>query len=470
MVIDELRRVLGADKVLTDEASRAGRRRDSWVPSQLADADRSGEPLPCCVVRPSTLSDVIDVVNVCRAARAPLVPFGLGSGVCGGVLVSADSVVLDMGAMNRVREIDTHNLTASFDAGVRGSDAEAQVQARGLMLGHYPQSIGISSVGGWVATRAAGQFSTAYGSIEDIILSLEAVLPNGEVIETRRTPRASSGPDLRHLLLGSEGTLGVVTGVTLSVRRLPEKRTGAAFFVRSMDDGFAVQREILQRGFQPPVLRQYDAVESERMFGAYARSGDGLLVVVHEGPAARVDAEVAGVAGIAAQMGAEPASAKAADHWLAERNHVPTFGQFFENGIVLDTIEIAALWDKVGPIYRAAIAALGAVPGILTASAHSSHGYRSGLNLYFTFVARPEERSDMKATYLECWRSVMRATVEGGGGISHHHGIGRIRREWLRSELGDGGVALLRTVKQALDPDGFMNPGVLIPEERTNDE
>jgi alkyldihydroxyacetonephosphate synthase len=470
MVTDELRRVLGAKKVLTDDASRAGRRRDSWVPSQLADADRSGEPLPCCVVRPSELSDVVDVVNICRAARAPLVPYGLGSGVCGGVLASAESVVLDMGAMSRVREIDEHNLLASFDAGVRGSDAEVAVQARGLMLGHYPQSIGISSVGGWVATRAAGQFSTAYGSIEDIILSLEAVLPNGDVVETRRTPRASSGPDLRHLLLGSEGTLGVVTGVTLSLRRAPEKRTCAAFFTHSMEDGFALQREILQRGFQPPVLRQYDAIESERMFSAYARSGECLLVVVHEGPRGRVDAEAAAVSAVASQMGAAPAAAEAAEHWLSERNHVPTFGQFFENGIVLDTIEIAALWDRIGPIYRAAIAALGSVPGILTASAHSSHGYRSGLNLYFTFAARPAERSDMKATYLECWRSVMRAAVDGGGGISHHHGIGRIRREWLRSELGDGGVALLRTVKHAIDPDGFMNPGVLIPEERKNDE
>src|SRR5262249_29870134 len=151
----------------------------------------------------------------CREARAALVPFGLGSGVCGGVLASENSVVLDMGTMRRVREIDVRNLVATFDAGVRGTDAEAVLAGKGLPLGHYPQSIGVSSVGGWIATRAAGQFSTAYGGIEDIVLSLQAVLPNGDVIDTRRTPRASSGPDLRHVLLGSEGTLGVVTGVTL---------------------------------------------------------------------------------------------------------------------------------------------------------------------------------------------------------------------------------------------------------------
>ncbi|HEX4335497.1 MAG TPA: FAD-binding oxidoreductase [Polyangiaceae bacterium] len=465
MVASELSRILGPEKVLVDEGARRARRRDFWVPSQLADVKGLDEPLPACVVRPAELSDVVTVVNVCRANRAPLVPFGLGSGVCGGVLATASTVILDMGAMNRVREIDERNLLATFDAGVRGSDAESAVAAKGLMLGHYPQSIGISSVGGWIATRAAGQFSTAYGSIEDIVFALEAVLPNGDVIETRRTPRASAGPDLRHLLLGSEGTLGVVTGVTLSIRRAPEKRLGAAFHVPSMEVGFEIQREILQRGLTPPVLRQYDGIESERMFSKYARSGDGLLVLVHEGPAAKVNAEADLIEEIARRGKGEPAAAEVAEHWLAERNHVPSFEQFFANGVVLDTIEIAATWDKIGGIYRNALAALADVPGMLTASAHSSHGYRSGLNLYFTFAARPAEPSDMKATYLECWRRVMRATVDGGGGIAHHHGIGRIRREWLRSELGDGGVSLLRTVKRALDPDGFMNPGALIPEE-----
>ena len=470
MVVEELRKILGPDKVLVDEASRRGKRRDFWVLSQLADVNGIHEPLPACVVRPEELSDVVTVVNVCRAARAPLVPYGLGSGVCGGVLASEHTVVLDMGGMSRVRELDEHNLVATFDAGVRGSDAESALAARGLTLGHYPQSIGISSVGGWIATRAAGQFSTAYGCIEDIVFALEAVLPNGDVVETRRTPRASAGPDLRHVLLGSEGTLGVVTGVALSVRRAPERRLGAAFYLPSMDAGFEIQREILQRGLEPPVLRQYDTIESDRMFSKYSRSGDCLLVLVHEGAGAKVEAEAALIEEIARRGKGEPAPPEAAEHWLSERNHVPSFEQFFVNGVVLDTIEIAATWDKIGGIYRAALASLAEVPGMLTASAHSSHAYRSGLNLYFTFAACPPERSDMKATYLECWRRVMRATVDGGGGIAHHHGIGRIRREWLRSELGDGGVTLLRTMKRALDPENFMNPGALILEEGTHDD
>jgi alkyldihydroxyacetonephosphate synthase len=170
------------------------------------------------------------------------------------------------------------------------------------------------------------------------------------------------------------------------------------------------------------------------------------------------------VSRLAAGFRAEPNDSQATEHWLGERNHVPSFKQFLENGVIVDTIEIAATWDRIEGIYRAAVESLRAVPGMLTASAHSSHAYRSGINLYFTFAARPERAESMRETYLDCWRRVMRATIDGGGGIAHHHGIGRVRREWLKDELGDAGVNALRTLKRALDPTGFMNPGALIPD------
>jgi alkyldihydroxyacetonephosphate synthase len=464
MVSETLRNALGTAKVLTDDESRDTRRHDYWVLSQLDDLAGRGSPRPACVVRPESVADVVAAVNVCRATGTPLVPYGLGSGVCGGVAASEDAVVLDLGAMQRIRRIDRTNLLASFDAGVRGSDAEAALAAEGLTLGHYPQSIGVSSVGGWVATRAAGQFSTAYGNIEDVLFSLEAVLPNGDVIETRGTPRASAGPDLRALLLGSEGTLGVVTGVTLSVRRVPERRVSAAYHVPDMDRGFELQREILQSGWAPAVLRQYDAGEAGRMFSAYA-SGKPLLLVVHEGPTTRVDVERDAVLALARRSGAEVASAEATEHWLRERNHVPTFRSFLENGVILDTIEIAATWDRIGRIYDSAVKSLSTVPGVLAGSAHSSHVYRSGINLYFTFAAHAASRDAMRETYLECWRRVMEATLGEGGGIAHHHGIGRVRRGFLEAELGRSGVSALRALKRALDPTGFMNPGALLPDE-----
>lgn len=464
MVVDRLRRELGAESVLTDAKSLASRRHDYWMLSQLDDAAGRGAPSPACVVRARNRDDVVRVVNACRETKTPLVPFGLGSGVCGGVLASPSAVVLDLGGMNAVRNVDRDNLLASFDAGVRGSDAEDAVSKEGLTLGHYPQSIGVSSVGGWVATRASGQFSTGYGNVEDLLFSLEAVLPSGELVETRRTPRASAGPDLRHVFLGSEGTLGVVTGVTFSVRRIPEKRMLAAYHVRTMDAGFELQREIVQSGYFPAVLRQYDDAEAARNFSAYARGTDALLLVVHEGPADKTEAEAAAVAKVAGRLGAATASERATERWLADRNHVPTFRSFIENGVVVDTIEIAATWDRIGAIYAGAVQSLRGVPGVLAASAHSSHVYRSGINLYFTFAVKPDDPAGMRSAYLDCWNRVMSAVIGRGGGIAHHHGIGRVRREFLRHEIGAGGLFVLRALKRALDPDGFMNPGVLIPE------
>lgn len=463
-ILERLRTELGSEKVVTDPAVTGTRRHDYWMSSQLDDAQGRGAPNPACVVRAVTRGDVVRVVNACRETRTPLVPFGLGSGVCGAIVAAADTVVLDLGRMNRVVSIDGSNLLATFEAGVRGSDAENALAKDGLTLGHYPQSIGVSSVGGWVATRASGQFSTAYGNVEDILFSLEAVLPNGEVIDTRKTPRASAGPDLRHVFLGSEGTLGVVTGVTFSVRRTPEKRVLCAYHIGSMDSGFELQREIVQSGLLPAVLRQYDEKEAARNFAAYAHGSDALLLVVHEGLAAKVDAEASATRAIAARLGAREANPEATERWLADRNHVPSFRSFIENGIVVDTIEIASTWDRIGAIYARAIEALGGAAGMLSASAHSSHVYRSGINLYFTFAAKPEDASNLGPTYLDCWQRVMTAVIEGGGGIAHHHGIGRLRRAFLRDELGPGGVALLRALKQALDPLGFMNPGALIPE------
>jgi len=464
MLLERLTERLGPEKVLTDRESREARRHDSWVLSELADVLGAPSPAPLCVVRPGSVADVVEVVNACRETSTPLVPFGLGSGVSGGVLAGESAVVLDMGAMNRIRSIDARNLLAAFDAGVRGSDAEDALAREELALGHYPQSIGVSSVGGWVATRAAGQFSTGYGNVEDIVFAIEAVLPNGDVIQTRATPRASSGPDLRHFLLGSEGTLGVVTGVTFSVRRAPEARRLAAYHAGSMRSGIDVQREIVQRGYFPVALRLYDAAESARMFAEFSRPGDALLLVVHEGPRDAVEAEHAAVARVAREAGMDAAPQEAAERWMRDRNHVPTLKSFLENGMVVDTIEIAATWDRILGIYEHAIERLGEVPGMLAASAHSSHVYRSGINLYFTFAAQPPKREDLGATYLECWRRVMDATLEGGGGISHHHGIGRVRKALLGRELGESGLRALRALKHALDPSGFMNPGALFPD------
>lgn len=465
MTINEaLAAAIGIDQVSSDAAALDTRRFDQWAVKHLRDWRGEAIAAPRCIVRPRTVEDVRQIVLIAGQHRVPLIPFGLGSGVCGGIEATPDAVILDMGGMNAVRGIDDRDLLASFDPGVNGLDAEAAVAAHCLTIGHWPQSIGISSVGGWVSTRASGQFSTAYGNIEDIVHSIEAVMPDGRVVTLGKAVRAAAGPDLRHLLMGAEGTMGVITGVTLSLRAKPENRDYSVFYAADMDAGFEAQRRIIRADWRPPVMRLYDQREVRRLFRDHERDRQAMLLMVHEGPRARVEAELAAIAAIAREAGLSAGDPEAARGWIERRNHVPSWRDMFERGFIADTIEISGKWSEIGAIYDGAIAALNAVPGVINASAHSSHVYRSGINLYFSFAARTEATSGMEATYFACWRAVMEATAQHGGGVAHHHGAGRLRKPYLEHDLGAGGVALLRQLKASLDPHGIMNPGNLIPD------
>ena len=463
-ITETLSAAIGATKVRRDDATLQERRHDYWVLSHLDDLQGRSAPKPACVVQPESVDDVVAVVNACRDNGVALIPFGLGSGVCGGIVGHPGSVLLDMSTMNRVRYINETNLLASFEAGKNGGEAEKEVAKHGLTIGHWPQSVDVSSVGGWVSTRASGQFSTGYGNIEDVVYSIDAVLPDGEIIHAGKAPRASAGPDLRHILMGAEGTMGVITGVTFALRRAPERCAHTAFYAKTMEAGLEAQRVIVQSGWLPVVMRQYDATETNRNFPDHAHGGDSLIIMIHEGPAAKVEAELAGVRDIAEIMELAPAPEDVVAKWFEGRNHVSSWEFYLEKGIILDTVEVSAPWDKIAGIYREVIQSLQPVKGLLGGSGHSSHVYRTGVNLYFTFAARPENSEDMADVYHDCWRRIVETTAAGGGGISHHHGIGRVRRNYLPRDLGDGGIALLRTLKRSVDPTGFMNPGVLIPD------
>jgi alkyldihydroxyacetonephosphate synthase len=464
---ERLRAALGS-RVRTDAETLAAHRRDTWALAQIRDLLGQGAPNPLAVVRPESADEIATLLRLCREARVPVIPFGGGSGVCGGIEARADAVVLSTRGLDGLVSLDSRDLCAAFRAGTMGGDAERRVAREGLTIGHWPQSVELSTVGGWVATRAAGQFSTSYGSIEDLVLALEVVLPDGRILRTAETPRASAGPDLRQIFMGSEGTLGVVSEVTFSLRPQPEARRLAAFHFASLEAGLEAIRRFLRVGWRPPVVRLYDERESRRQFAAECPEGRCLLLLVHEGPTGAVAAEAEGVADLCRVELGEAAGAKAVEHWLEHRNQVPSFRELNERGLVVDTIEVAATWDRVMPMYHAVVAALRELPEVALASAHSSHSYRSGTNLYFTFAARVEDRERMPGIYAECWRRAMAATAASGGGIAHHHGIGRVRRDQLRGELGDSGIALLRALKRSLDPDDLLNPGVLLPDPAPN--
>ena len=463
-LINDLTDRVGSGKVFNDDATLRSRAHDYWVVANLREWRGDAPLLPGLVVRPSTVEDVQKTVHFATENQIPLMPFGLGSGVCAGVAPEDTTLLLDMSSLNQTRFIDETNLLAGFDAGKNGLEAEEAVAEKCLTIGHWPQSIALSSVGGWVSTRASGQFSTAYGNIEDIVYDIEAVLPNGELVTLGKAPRAAAGPDLRHLLMGAEGTMGVITGVTLALRRAPEKRAFSAFYAPTMQAGFEMQRQLVHAEWRPPVMRQYDHPEVDRLFKDHVKGEDALLLLVHEGPEARVNAELAATSAIAANAGLTKADAVVCEQWLERRNHVPNWQELFEQTIIADTVEVAAKWTDINVVYEETVASLKQVPGVVNASAHSSHVYQTGINLYFTFAALNEDPQEMEKIYFECWDRVMKATAKNGGGIAHHHGAGRLRKPYLPYDLGEGGVDLLRSIKSAVDPNGIMNPGNLIPD------
>ena len=458
----DLGELLGRDALRWDDESLTAHAHDTWSLSLLRLMRGRLRERPACVVSPADTEAVAKVLRYANQHSLPVVPYGAGSGVCGGVLPDGGAVVLDLRSMNRLLEMNPIALMTRVQAGMMGNDLESALGAEGFSCGHFPQSIDISTVGGWIATRSAGQFSTRYGSIEDALVALEVVLPDGAVIRTRPVPRASTGPDLRQIFLGSEGTLGVVTEATLRILPKPESRRMASYRFGDMKAGLEAIRTFVREGWRPPVVRLYDAAETARNF-PNVNAGDGcLLLLLSEGPPSLVDVEIVGCEAWCSRAGGASLGDDAVKDWLEHRNTVPGFETFLERGLVLDTIEVAAAWDRIGAMYDGVVSALQAIPGVMVASGHSSHSYLTGTNIYFTFVAKPESDNEAEALYIKCWDVTMEQTSRCGGTIAHHHGIGRVRREWMPREHGKA-LDVLRAVKRALDPGGIMNPGVLLP-------
>jgi len=371
--------------------------------------------------------------------------------------------VLDLGAMNKITHLDQISLTVTVEAGMRGSDFEQALNKRGFTMGHWPQSIELSTVGGWAATRASGQFSTLYGNIEQMLLGCQVVLAGGRVLKVPAMPRSATGPDLRQLFMGSEGTLGVFAELTYRIHPLAEKKTGLAVSFDSLDAGAQTLRRILHEGWTPAVTRLYDAVEAGRNFAGVAETERPVLLLLSEGNARRVDTEAAALADIASDNGGTSHGSEPVTSWLEHRNTVPTFESLLDQGILADTIEVAINWSTLTQLWTEVCQAGSAVKGVKAMTGHVSHCYTQGANIYFTFIAA---ESDLKAAteiYDQVWESTMRITNTLGGTIAHHHGIGRVRKHWLKAELGEEGVDILRALKRTLDPNSILNPGALIP-------
>lgn len=452
-VVDRLARhgAVTTDPVETAEASR------DWWPLALHWSLAGSVPRRATVVvRPEDTAGVAGVLRVCADARIPVTPAGGRSGVCGGSVPVYGGVVLDLTGLDGVRSVDEDSGVVEVGAGTFGPDLETHVREHhGLSVGHFPQSFELATVGGWVASRGAGQFSTRYGKIDDMVVGLEVVLADGTVVHTGGAPAAADGPDLTRLFIGAEGTLGVVTTVWLRAHPVPPHERRAAFRFASFTDGIEACRRVLRAGATPAVLRLYDEAEAAR--GRGGNGHDAVLLVLDEGEPELVDATMAVVERCCEHGSA--ADATLVDHWMAHRNDTSALQVLTRKGYVVDTMEVAAPWSALGRIVASTRDALLAVPHARAASCHLSHSYPDGACLYFTFAATPPP-DEVESTYVSLWDAGQRAALGAGANLSHHHGVGVNRSRFVPEALGTG-HRVLTAIKSALDPHDVLNPGKL---------
>jgi alkyldihydroxyacetonephosphate synthase len=459
--------------VTLDDSARAEAGRD-WWPLAIRWATRGTVPArPAVVARPTDAEQVAAVLAACYEARVPVTAVAGRSGVCGSSVPLYGGVSLDLCGLAGIVDIDTTSLLATALPGTFGPDLEAELRTHDVTLGHWPQSMDLSTVGGWVACRGAGQYSTRYGKIEDMVTGLEVALADGSVIRTGGSgPRAALGPDLSQLFVGSEGTLGVITAAQLRLHPVAPAEGRRAYAFGGFTEGLEVCRRILRRGATPAVLRLYDNVESARSFELADQSA---LVVLDEADEGLLEATLAVVDAECAAAGAHRLDEEIVQRWVGHRNDVSALAPLYRAGIVVDTIEIAARWSTLPALYDTCVSALLGIEGTLAASAHQSHAYVDGACLYFTFAGRmPEAGSDTDGAagsdaasdawaeryYTSAWRVVMDAVRAHGGAISHHHGVGINRGRFMADALG-GAFDVLVSLKEALDPRGILNPGKL---------
>ncbi len=443
--------------VSVDAGERVEASRDWWPLAMTWALENQVPAIAAAVVAPTTPEQVGAVLAICNDAGIPVTAAAGRSGVCGSSVPLHGGVVLDLCGLSGIRDVDATSMVLDVLPGTFGDLLEVELRGEhGVTVGHWPQSIALSTVGGWLACRGAGQLSNKYGKIEDIVIGMDVVLADGTAIRTGGNARQAVGPDLNQVFVGSEGTLGIITGARLRLHPVPTHGRRSAHGFTSFEDGLDACRRIIRRGARPAVLRLYDAVEADRNYG----TGDlAVLLVLDEGDGTLVDACMEVVAEeCSTSRHLDP---ELVERWLGHRNDVAALEKLISGGLVVDTMEITGSWGALPAIYREAVDAIAAVDGTLAASAHQSHAYADGACLYFTFAGKVgTDPATKDAYYRAVWDAGTRAVLGRGGSLSHHHGIGINRARFVREAMGPAFDTLV-AVKHALDPNGILNPGKL---------
>ncbi len=472
-IVEHLRQLVGDDQVITDEQELVRSSVDNFRKLQNI-FNVHTMLVPAAIVMARNTEDVATLlafadvhgVNVVARTGGTATEGGLESGV-------ENSIIIDGSRMNQIVSLDAYNMQATVQCGVPLQVLEDRVREMGLTTGHSPQSKPIASMGGLVATRSIGQFSTLYGGIEDMVVGCEVVFAGGHVARIKNVPRRAAGPDIRHLVIGNEGALCYITEVTVKLFPfMPENNTFLGWTLKNMTTGFAALRDVMVAGYQPSVARLYDFEDGQLHFSHFAAPDECILLFMAEGNPGIAKATAEGIAGIVAKYEeCMPVDPQLISNWFDDLVWGPDKVTREDERIrttrnVNRTTEISADWSTINDIYEAVLPRIRAeINGITLLGGHSSHSYINGTNMYFNYFydlidCEPEEENDKY--YLPIIGIICEETLRFGGSIVHHHGIGKARARWVREEYGSS-FMMIETLKRAFDPHGIMNMGTIIP-------
>ena len=503
--IQALRGIVGMGNFSVANVDRLAYGRDMWPRSLIWLRDGKVKYAPDCIVWPENTEQILEVYSLARNFGLPVIPFGAGSGVCAGALPLRGGIIVDTKKMNAIRRVDTESLIAEVESGIIGQNLEMELNYQGFSMGHFPSSIYCSTLGGYLAARSAGQMSSKYGKIEDMVASLEAVLPNGQIIKTPFAPARCAFPDLNQLLVGSEGTLGIITSAWMKIHPLPSFQIYRGMKFSSLENGLEAMREIMQLGLRPAVLRLYDEFDSlvfksheegeqslveslaktplwrrtTRKFLQSAKKGSlssilrypglinrftgilpgsCLLIMIFEDEKEKCEMENDLALQVCRYYKGNDLGEAPGKSWLKHRYSV-SYKQsgIFDAGAFVDTMEVACPWSLVPKLYYEVCKALSNKVFVM---AHFSHAYHDGCCIYFSFVGYASNEEKIHDLYQNSWTSALETVHKNGGTLSHHHGVGMHKAFFMNEEHGEF-MKYFRRLKSVCDPGGILNPGKL---------
>jgi alkyldihydroxyacetonephosphate synthase len=474
-IIEAVTEVLGPDAVETGEEELKAASVDRFKKYTSVHGIYDG-PIPAAIVYPGSAAEVAAILRFAEENLINVVPRTGRTATEGGLeTVVEDTLVVDGSRMNAILSIDPVDMMATAQCGVGLQELEDTLRAQGLTTGHSPQSKPLAQLGGLVATRSIGQFSTLYGGIEDLVVGLEAVFPGGQVTRIKNVPRRAAGPDVRHVVIGSEGALCFITEVTVKLFRYrPENNRYFGFLVDGFGDGIAAVRELITAGYRPSVCRVYSPEDARQHFARFYQ-GKNVVVLVAEGPKGIADATAEAIEELFAGRPHERVDPGLIRRWFGNLN----WGQdkidaekaaMLQDAHLGFTTEVSVDWSRASELFDAVMGRIRSefprADDLTMLGAHSSHSYQTGTNLYFvydyTINCRPREEIEVYHQPLNA--IIVEEALRLGGSMVHHHGIGKYRTPWVRQEHGSA-YYLLATLKHAFDPKGVMNAGTIIPLE-----